>query len=134
MKQITANQNVGLWIDHKEAFVVFSNEPKTELQSLTSDMEKHVRFSEHLSETGGLAEDQRDVQFQVHLNRYYDEVITHIHDATAILIFGPGEAKGEFKKRLEHKGFGSRIVGIETVDKLTSNQISAKVNGYFHKV
>ena len=133
MKQHIASQNVGLWIDHKEAFVVFSHEPKAEPQSVISDMEKHVRFSEHLSETGGLAEDQRDSQFQVHLNRYYDEVITHIHDATAILIFGPGEAKGEFKKRLEHKGFGARIVGVETVDKLTSNQIAAKVNGYFQK-
>ena len=133
MKQPIDNQNVGLWIDHKEAFVVFSHEPKIEPESITSNIEKHVRFSEHLSETGGLAEDQRHVQFQVHLNRYYDEVITHIHDATAILIFGPGEAKGEFKKRLEHLGFGSRIVGVETVDKLTSNQIAAKVNDYFHK-
>ena len=133
MKQSIASKNVGLWIDHKEAFVVFSHEHKTEPQSVTSDLEKHVRFSEHLSETGGLAEDQRDVQFQVHLNRYYDEVITHIHDATSILIFGPGEAKGEFKKRLEHKGLGSCIVGVETVDKLTANQITAKVNDYFHK-
>jgi hypothetical protein len=133
MKQTLAHQNVGLWIDHKEAFVVFSHEHKPESESITSDTGKHVRFSEHLSETGGLAEDQRDLQFQVHLNRYYDEVITHISDATAILILGPGEAKGEFKKRLEHKGFGSRIVGVETVDKLTSNQIAAKVNDYFHK-
>lgn len=132
MKQSLA-KNVGLWIDHKEAFVVFSHEPKTEPQSIPSNMEKHVRFSEHISESGGLADDQRDKQFQVHLDRYYDEVITHLHDATAILIFGPGEAKGEFKKRLEHQGFGSCVVGMETVDKLTSNQIAAKVNDYFHK-
>jgi hypothetical protein len=133
MKQPIATQNVGVWIDHKEAFVVVSHEPKTEPQSIPSDMEKHVRFSEHLSETGGLADDQRDKQFQVHLDRYYDEVITHLHDATSILIFGPGEAKGEFKKRLEHQGTGSRIAGVETTDKLTPNQISAKVNDYFHK-
>ena len=133
MKQPIVSKNVGLWIDHKEAFVVFSHDKKAESQPITSELEKHVRFSEHVSESGGLADDQRDVQFQVHLNRYYDEVITHIDDATSILIFGPGEAKGEFKKRLEHLGFGSRIVGVETVDKLTSNQISAKVNDYFHK-
>jgi hypothetical protein len=89
--------------------------------------------SEHLSEAGDLADDQRDAQFQVHLNRYYDEVITHISDETAILIFGLGEAKGEFKKRLEHKGLGGHVVAVETVDKLTHNQIAAKVNDYFQK-
>jgi len=54
MKQQIVSQNVGLWIDHKEAFVVFSHDKKAESQPVTSELEKHVRFSEHLSETGGL--------------------------------------------------------------------------------
>ena len=35
-----------------------------------------------------------------------------------ILIFGPGEAKGELKKRLEEDKLGGHIVSIETVDKM----------------
>jgi hypothetical protein len=60
-------------------------------------------------------------------------VISHIRDADSILIFGPGEAKGELKKRLESKGLGGRIVAVETTDKMTERQIAAKVRAYFQK-
>jgi stalled ribosome rescue protein Dom34 len=62
-----------------------------------------------------------------HLNRYYDEVISFIHEAESILILGPGEAKEELKKRIERKRLHGRIVGIETVDKMTDGQIEARV-------
>jgi hypothetical protein len=44
-----------------------------------------------------------------------------------MLIFGPGEAKGELKKRLKKANLSGRIVGMETVDKMTDHQIAAKV-------
>ena len=75
----------------------------------------------------------RDNKFSGHLNKYYDEVITCIGDAESILIFGPGEAKGELEKRLERKGLSGRIVGIEAVDKMTDRQIAAKVRQRFTK-
>jgi hypothetical protein len=33
----------------------------------------------------------------------YDEVISVLRNAESILLFGPGEAKGELKRRLEEK-------------------------------
>jgi hypothetical protein len=65
------------------------------------------------------------------LNTYYDAVIQAVHDVQSILIFGPGEAKGEFKKRLEKNKFGGRIAAVEPADKMTDPQIAAKVRGYF---
>jgi hypothetical protein len=56
-----------------------------------------------------------------------------IRDAESILIFGHGEAKGELKKRLERNKLGGRIVGVETMDKMTNNQIAAKVRQYFQE-
>ncbi len=114
----------GIWIDHKEAFVVFAEAPP--------DAEKHVRFAEHKSSshTGG-AEDQRDRQHSAHLGKFYDEVISHVRDAESIFIFGPGEAKGELGKRLAEKGLGERVVGMETVDKMTNHQIAAKVRAHY---
>ncbi|MCX6555193.1 MAG: hypothetical protein NTZ12_09310 [Candidatus Aminicenantes bacterium] len=47
------------------------------------------------------------------------------------MIFGPGEAKGELKKRLERDGLGGRIAAVETVDKMTDRQIAAKVRKRF---
>jgi hypothetical protein len=67
------------------------------------------------------------------LNKYYDEVIAAIRDAESILIFGPGEAKGELGKRLERDKLGGHIIAVETIDKMTDRQIAAKVREYFHK-
>ena len=80
----------------------------------------------HASEEGS-SEDVQRPQFGNHLNAYYDEVIAAIRGADSIQIFGPGEAKGELEKRLEHEGLKAHIVTIETVDKMTDRQISAKV-------
>lgn len=129
------NRNAGLWIDHKEAIIVFAAsdaDRAEETKRMESGIEKHVRYSGHAA-SEGVAEDQRDRKYATNLDQYYDEVIMHLKDAKSILIFGPGEAKGEFKKRLEHKGADERIVGVETTDKMTDNQIAAKVREYYEK-
>ena len=126
-------RQVGLWIDHRETLIVFIGDDGEETRRIESGMEKHVRFSGGNRSEEGSADDQRDRQFAGHLNRYYDEVITNIRDAESILLFGPGEAKGELEKRLAIKGLGGRIVGIETVDKMTDRQIAAKVREHFRK-
>jgi hypothetical protein len=123
----------GLWIDHRETIIVAIGDQGEETRRIKSGMEKHVRFSGGSGSEDGSAEDQRDRQFTGHLNNYYDEVISHLRDAESILIFGPGEAKGELEKRLAHKGLGGRIVGIETDDKMTERQIAAKVRQHFQK-
>jgi stalled ribosome rescue protein Dom34 len=121
---------VGLWIDHKRAVLVFLTGKKEEIKEIASDMEKHVRFSGDQKEDGG-ADDLRDRQYAAHLNRYYDEVIAAIGDADSILIFGPGEAKGELAKRLESKGLKHHLVGKESADKMTDPQIAARVREHF---
>jgi hypothetical protein len=96
-----------------------------EIHAIESDMEKHVRYA------GGKPEDQQEHRFTNHLNEYYAKVIAALHDADSILILGPGEAKGEFEKRLRAGPLGSRIVGIETLDKMPYDQIATKVREYF---
>ena len=48
-----------------------------------------------------------------------------------ILILGPGEAKGELKKRLAKGQKGARLVALETADKMTEPQVVARVRQYF---
>lgn len=122
---------VGLWIDHKETVLVTIGDGGEETKRIGSGMEKHTRFSGGSRSEEGGADDQRDRQFAGHLNAYYDEVIGCLRDAESILIFGPGEAKGELKKRLASKGLAGHIVGIETADKMTERQIAAKVRRTF---
>lgn len=121
-------RQVGLWIDHRKTVIVSITDQGEETTLIESDMEKHVRFSGSPQTS---AEDQRDRQFEGHLSAYYDRVIAGVRDAESILIMGPGEAKGELGKRLEREGLSGRIVGIETVDKITDRQLAAKVRQRF---
>jgi len=122
-------KQVGLWIDHRKTVVVTVSGETEEITQIESHMEKHVRYSGAAEQVKG--EDQVDRRFSDHLTKYYDEVISHVRDAKSILILGPGEAKGEFVKRLGSEGLGERIVGIETADKMTDHQIAAIVRQHF---
>jgi hypothetical protein len=126
-KENLMKKDIGLWIDHRKAVIVIVTEAGEELKKITSNMEKHVRFTDGDGSEDGASEDVRDRQFGNHLNSYYDEVIAVLRGADSIQIFGPGEAKGELEKRLEHEGLKAHIHAIETVDKMTDRQISAKV-------
>ena len=123
-------KEVGLWIDHRKAVIVVIKDEVEEIKKITSNMEKHVRFSGGDGSEQGSSEDVRDRQYGNHLNTYYDEVIEYIRDADSIQIFGPGEAKGELEKRIQHEGLNARLT-VETVDKMTDRQISAKVREHF---
>ncbi|MCL4562098.1 MAG: hypothetical protein M1281_15990 [Chloroflexi bacterium] len=126
-------KEVGLWIDHRKTVIVSIENEVEVTREIRSNMEKHVRFSSgtHTKDTnnpqGSTAEDMRDRQFGEHLGRYYEGIISLIRDADSIWIFGPGEAKVELENALKREGLGERIVGIETVDKMTDRQIAAKI-------
>jgi hypothetical protein len=123
-------KEVGLWIDHRKTVVVTLCGKVAETTQIASRVEKHVRYAGGAE--GAVPEDQVDRRFQDHLRSYYDEVITHLHDAESILIMGPGEAKGELVKRLHSGNLGARIVGVEAADKMTDPQIAARVRLQFH--
>jgi hypothetical protein len=132
-------KDVGLWIDHRQAVIVINLDQEEEIRRVTSNMEKHVRYSgaSQASDAGEsheyTSEDRRDRRFEDQLNRYYDEVIVYLRDASSILILGPGEAKGELQKRLETQGLNDRIVAIKTSDKMTEDQIMAEVRQHFQE-
>ena len=130
---------VGLWIDHRKAIIVAVTDKGEETGLIISKVEKQLRRSGDSPLKGPHdplqvpASDSRQKTFTGHLNIYYDAVIAGIRDAESVLIFGPGEAKGELQKRLKRNNLGGRIVAIETVDKMTDRQIAAKVRHYFPK-
>ena len=125
-------KEIGLWIDHKEALIVTASAENEAIKRVESHAGSHTRFSGEAAR--GTEEDARDNRFENHLRDFYDDVITNIHDADSILIIGPGEAKFELKKWLEHKHLDGRIAGVETVDKLSDHQIAASVKDFFLKL
>jgi hypothetical protein len=130
---------VGLWIDHRKAIIVAITDEGEEIKLIISKVEKQLRRSGDSPLKGPYelqqvpAQSSRQRTFTGLLNIYYDAVIACIRDAESIMIFGPGEAKGELKTRLERNNLGERIEDIETVDKMTDRQIAAKVRQHFPK-
>jgi hypothetical protein len=130
---------VGLWIDHRKALIVAVTDKGEEIRLIISKVEKQPGRSGGLRSTTTYesqlvpADDSRERRSTGLLNIYYDAVIACIRDAESILILGPGEAKGELKKRLVRNKLHGRIVGIETIDRMTDHQIAAKIRRYFQE-
>ena len=133
------HRDVGVWIDHREAIIASVTDHGEELGLVISQAERQAR------RTGdrplkGRAEPEREPmsnakqrKFTGHLNVYYDAVIAALGDARRILICGPGEAKGELKKRLVRAKMGARVLRVETEDKMTERQLAKKVHTFFAK-
>lgn len=128
---------MGLWIDHRKAVIVKVSDKGEETNVIESMVEKQPgRFAGLRSTTPYesqkvQADGIRDRKFTDQINLYYDEVISILRGAESILLFGPGEAKGELKKRLENDNLSHHIDAVETVDQMTDPQIAAKVREYF---
>lgn len=129
---------VGLWVDHRKAVIAVVSAGKEKLNVIESKVDKQlaryngVRSTERGDRLQLPPEDSHDRGFMNQINKYYDKVIALIKDAESILIFGPGEAKIELKKRLEKNKLGGRIAAVESADKMTDHQIEAKVRTYYN--
>ncbi|MGD9948183.1 MAG: hypothetical protein AB7U29_06840 [Desulfobulbus sp.] len=127
----------GIWIDHRKAMIVLLSAKGEETLEITSNVEKHLGRNDGGSPTVPYeaqlvkADDSRERKFTAQLDQYYTEVRAALSTAESILIFGPGEAKGELKRHLEDAKLGDTIIAVETTDKMTDPQIAAKVREYF---
>jgi|SRR5579862_7215923 len=128
---------VGVWIDHRKALVVTVTATEERSEVIVSGVEKHSERSGDSPLKGSYesaqvpADNGRQRAHTSELNTYYDSVIAAIQNAESIIIFGPGEAKGELNKRLVRHKLGVRVVAVETEDKMTDRQVVAKVREYF---
>ena len=126
----------GLWIDHRKAVIVAVKNKSEEVFEVTSHVEKQLGRFEGERSTSPYpaqlvpADDAKQRDLTGHLDRYYDEVISHLRDAELILIFGPGEAKGELAKRINDANLSGHLASVETADKMTDREIAAKVRMY----
>jgi len=65
--------------------------------------------------------------------KFFHELATKVSDASELLIVGHGLAKEHFKHHLDshHAALSTKVVGVETVDHPTDNQVLAKARLFF---
>ncbi len=77
-------------------------------------------------------ESRRSDRFRLQINKYYQQVIKALKDASSIFVMGPGEAKIEFQKAIRRrKNLQNRLLKVETTDKMTRNQMIAYVRKFY---
>jgi len=130
----------GVWIDHKQAIAVLITDAGHEVKKIAFSIGQPCRSSgrakskQSYTPNDFVAEDKIERKVENDRKDYYDDVIASIRGASAILILGPGEAKGEFAKRIKSKKIRGLKVEVETTEKMTDRQVSAKVKAHFAKV
>jgi len=132
------DRNIGLWIDHKQAYVISYEDAKVEV--IPSHLEPPAHYSGG-TQLGGKQNQKADMElrhndrFRLQLNKYYQQVISAVKDANSILIMGPGLAKIEFEKVVKkHKSIYKRLLKVETTDKMTKNQMIAHVRKFYQNL
>jgi len=136
MNDAAARKVVGIWIDHREAILVFLTGEDTDILRIFSNVERHPRRNA-VHSTGRFesqlvpADDCRERRHTGLLARFYDEVVTCIAGTEAIVILGPGEAKGEFLAHLEKTGLAGRTVSVEAGARMTDGRLVRAVRKHF---
>ncbi len=114
----------GIWIDRRKALVVTLTPQGAHTTLILSRVEKHP-------ERGGASRLERALTGA--LNTYYDVVIAAVRGYADVLLFGPGEAKGELHRRLVKMQVGDHVTALEAAEKMTDCEIVAKVREHFDR-
>lgn len=116
-----------IWIDHKEAHVMFLSEDASEAEIIKSkSTHAHLHHKANEIGSGKVALD----------SKYLHSVTQAVKESKEILILGPGSAKLELIKHA-HKHdakLAEKIVGVETVDHPSDKEILAHARKFFYKV
>jgi hypothetical protein len=137
----SAGTGIGVWIDGRKAVIVApgAGEGREELRRITAALQdqghlrggvraKVVPYGRQIAPS----DDMRETCSKENLRFFFDDVVAALRGASSIFLFGPGEAKEEFRKRLEREGMGGLIGGIEPAGRMSDRQIAAKVRAHFH--
>lgn len=131
-------KQTGIWIDTKEAIIVFINGKETSTKTISSQIENRI-YHDNEGETGTFQGNQhvnQEKKFEERKNNqtkdYLSEIIDEIKDVEEIFIFGPAEMKTQLKTKLEsNKQMAQKSISIETSDSMSLNQVVAKVKEHY---
>lgn len=131
-------KNAGIWIDSREAKIVFLEGSKIEIKTLFSGAERNPKyFGEKSKKTvRGFAgfdyKSSQESHYREELKRYYRSVINAVSGSDSLYIFGPAEAKINLEKEIrKDQRLSDSILKVESCDVLTQNQLIEKVSQFY---
>jgi hypothetical protein len=133
------DKNIGIWLDHEKAAIVTMTNGLTAITHLDAETENDNHSlhgasasATHFGHQEVTLERKIERRHREHRHHYYQNIIHQIRDSKKIFIFGPGEAKIELEKEIKKTNdLSSKIIAIESADKMTDHQIAARVRNVF---
>ena len=121
---MTAHYHAVIWIDHHEARVFHFNAGQADEAIVNAAHSATHLHSKAGSASGTHVTDEPE---------FYSDVAKSVAESQKILVVGPSSAKTEFVKYLEKHApeTRARITRVETMDRMTDNQIVAEGRRYF---
>lgn len=124
----------GVWIDYRKAVVALLDGEHEALVTVVAatgrhatDRNQHGTVTSIESHSNAAQSQRKAVQQQ---DRYFDRVIQCLQNVDELNLFGPGQAKYEFQRRLQYKWPGRSPRHVDTVGKMTDVQVIAHTKKY----
>jgi len=114
----------GVWIDHAKASIINVDKGSKTPEVIHSEVGPHhhggVAEGEHLTIVN---QNEHNNSREHEMNAFVKKVVHAMADASEIVIYGPGNAKFDLKKAIEHeKSLAGKLKSCETTDKLTDEE------------
>ncbi|MFM2011171.1 MAG: hypothetical protein RLZZ479_1562 [Bacteroidota bacterium] len=133
-------RQTGIWIDSSKAIIICLDGKKESITEIDSDIENktHHHKEGNRGTFNGNHHSTNETQFENRIheqtNHYMDAVIDYVKKSDELYVFGPAGAKTQLKKRIleEHLISPEKLIAVVTSDKMTVNQMVAKVKEFYH--
>ena len=132
--------NIGIWIDTKQAIVVKLSNSQHSLKKIESNILTRERVpgeSKKFGRFGGqylTYEKNRKNRKNEQINVYLKSLFKEIMNSDSIVVFGPSNMKNILAKEIKSNlQFKNNLVGVANSDHLTDNQIVAWVKKFYSK-
>jgi len=131
-------KNIGIWLDKEKAHIVTLENGNETMNTVRSEVEDyHIHGGSGTRFKGGpqdVVQDSKYLEREKHqLKLYFKEIVSEVKDASALVIFGPAEAKDKLDKELQEKyrALSAKVRAVIVADSMTENQMKALVRDFF---
>lgn len=132
-------RQTGIWIDTSKAIIITLEAGNNEkIFEIESDVENRV-YHDKEGDKGnfsGIHHGNNETKFENRKKEQMDffikEVLAYVKGADELFVFGPAEAKIRLEQKIhDEKLFIHKLKAVETADKMTLNEIVAKVKKFY---
>lgn len=131
-------KQVGIWIDKREAKIIFIESGDERLTTIQSEIEEfNPKGGSGTKFKGGPQDVVQDGKYlnreKLQLAKFFNNIVKKIEPADMIVIFGPAETGEKLYAELLNKypRVHAKTKPVKSADSMTENQLKAWVRSYF---